>query len=96
MDISFDSSRPGVYLPLQDGRQNCRYIEYLGDPELQPIRSYEIGFLVRFFYRCCEYLNGKVNTDLNSLKLVCNTKLHLNNKHFTLSVPDGLDQSLRT
>lgn len=47
-------------MPIQDGRQNCRYIEYMGDPELQPIRSYESALLVRLFYKLCSYFNSKV------------------------------------
>lgn len=61
MDSSLDSTRPGAFVPIQEGRQNCRYIEYLGDPELQPVRSYESAFLVRLFYQLCDYVNTKVH-----------------------------------
>ncbi|XP_031778842.1 sphingomyelin phosphodiesterase 4 isoform X1 [Nasonia vitripennis] len=64
MDSSLDSTRPGVYVPIQEGRQNCRYIEYLGDPELQPVRSYESAFLVRLFYQLCDYVNTKYQHEL--------------------------------
>ncbi|XP_058808686.1 sphingomyelin phosphodiesterase 4 [Phymastichus coffea] len=64
MDLSLDSSRPGVFVPIQDGRQNCRYIEYMGDPELQPIRSYENALLVRLFYKLCNYFNTKYQREM--------------------------------
>ncbi|XP_011506496.1 PREDICTED: sphingomyelin phosphodiesterase 4 [Ceratosolen solmsi marchali] len=64
MDSSLDSSRPGVFVPIQEGRQNCRYIEYMGDPELQPVRSYESAFLVRFFYQLCNHFNTKYQHEL--------------------------------
>ncbi|XP_015116625.1 sphingomyelin phosphodiesterase 4 [Diachasma alloeum] len=54
-----DDSRPGVFVPIQDERQHCRYIEYMGDPELQPVRSNECGVLVRWLYRICEMINSK-------------------------------------
>lgn len=60
MEFSFDSSRPGTFVPLQEGRQTCRYIEYMGDPELQPVRTNECAFLVRNFYKLCYYINFKV------------------------------------
>lgn len=59
-ESSLDSSRPGTFVPLQEDRQTCRYIEYMGDPELQPIRSNECAFLVRNFYKLCCYINLKV------------------------------------
>ncbi|KAJ8681355.1 hypothetical protein QAD02_017142 [Eretmocerus hayati] len=64
MDSSLDSSRPGVFVPIQEGRQHCRYIEYLGDPELQPVRSYESAVLVRLFYQFCSYINEKYQQEL--------------------------------
>lgn len=64
MDSSLDSTRPGVYVPIQDGKQNYRYVEYLGDPELQPVRSNEITFLVRALYKLCTFLNNKYEHDL--------------------------------
>lgn len=68
MDSSLDSTRPGVYVPIQDGKQNYRYVEYLGDPELQPVRSNEITFLVRALYKLCTFLNNKVG--LNNVILI--------------------------
>ena len=35
-------------------------ITYQGDPELQPIRSYESKVLVRMFYALSSYFNEKV------------------------------------
>ncbi|XP_033230954.1 sphingomyelin phosphodiesterase 4 isoform X2 [Belonocnema kinseyi] len=64
VDSNLDSSRPGVFVPIQDGKQNCRYVEYLGDPELQPVRSNEIAFLVRVLYQLCNYLNKKYQNEL--------------------------------
>ncbi|XP_014479776.1 PREDICTED: sphingomyelin phosphodiesterase 4 [Dinoponera quadriceps] len=64
---SLDSSKPGVFVPLQEGRQTCRYIEYMGDPELQPVRTYECAFLVRNFYKLCCYINHKYQHDITAL-----------------------------
>ncbi|XP_043462172.1 sphingomyelin phosphodiesterase 4 [Leptopilina heterotoma] len=64
LDSSLDSTRPGVYVPIQDGKQNYRYVEYLGDPELQPVRSNEITILVRALYKLCTFLNNKYQHDL--------------------------------
>ncbi|XP_032686801.1 sphingomyelin phosphodiesterase 4 isoform X2 [Odontomachus brunneus] len=66
-ESSLDSSRPGVFVPLQEGRQTCRYIEYMGDPELQPIRTYECGFLVRNFYKLCCFINFKYRHEIITL-----------------------------
>ncbi|XP_012272943.1 sphingomyelin phosphodiesterase 4 [Orussus abietinus] len=63
-ETSMDTSRPGVYVPIQDGRQTCRYIEYMGDPELQPVRTNENSFLVRNFYRLCSHYNRKYEREL--------------------------------
>ncbi|KAK2581186.1 hypothetical protein KPH14_007988 [Odynerus spinipes] len=67
MDSSLDSSRPGVFVPIPDGRQNFRYIEYMGDPELQPVRSNECAFLVRNVYKLCDYINKKYRHEINEL-----------------------------
>ncbi|XP_012542626.1 sphingomyelin phosphodiesterase 4 [Monomorium pharaonis] len=67
VESSFDSSRPGTFVPLQEGRQTCRYIEYMGDPELQPVRSNECAFLVRNFYKLCCYINLKYRYEIISL-----------------------------
>ncbi|XP_043281782.1 sphingomyelin phosphodiesterase 4 isoform X2 [Venturia canescens] len=64
MDSSSDSSRPGVFVPKQDERQNCRYIEYMGDPELQPVKTNEFAFLVRKFYKLSEYVNEKYKSEI--------------------------------
>ena len=62
-----DSSRPGVFVPKQDERQTYRYIEYMGDPLLQPVRSNEFGFLVRKFDEVCQYLNSKVSSFISNI-----------------------------
>ncbi|EZA53176.1 Sphingomyelin phosphodiesterase [Ooceraea biroi] len=67
MESSFDSSRPGTFVPLQEGRQTCRYIEYMGDPELQPVRTNECAFLVRNFYKLCCYVNLKYRHEITAL-----------------------------
>ncbi|XP_051170691.1 sphingomyelin phosphodiesterase 4 [Leptopilina boulardi] len=67
MDSSLDSTRPGVYVPIQDGKQNYRYVEYLGDPELQPVRSNEITILVRALYKLCAFLNNKYQHELSRM-----------------------------
>lgn len=63
-DSSLDSSRPGTFVPLQKDRQTCRYIEYMGDPELQPIRTNECAFLVRSLYKLCCYINFKYRREI--------------------------------
>ncbi|KAK1133969.1 hypothetical protein K0M31_011755 [Melipona bicolor] len=59
MDSSLDTSRPGIFVPDQKDRQTCKYIEYMGDPELQPVRSNECAFLVKNLYKLCTYINVK-------------------------------------
>ncbi|KAL6430906.1 hypothetical protein ACFW04_007007 [Cataglyphis niger] len=66
-ESSLDSSRPGTFVPLQEDRQTCRYIEYMGDPEQQPIRSNECAFLVRNFYKLCCYINLKYRREIIAL-----------------------------
>lgn len=36
-------------------------IQYQGDPELQPIRSYENALLVRLFYKISSLVNERVS-----------------------------------
>ncbi|KAH0950302.1 hypothetical protein HN011_012496 [Eciton burchellii] len=67
VESSFDTSRPGTFVPLQEGRQTCRYIEYMGDPELQPVRTNECAFLVRNFYKLCCYVNIKYRHEITAL-----------------------------
>ncbi|XP_019736165.1 sphingomyelin phosphodiesterase 4 isoform X2 [Hippocampus comes] len=42
-------------------------IQYQGDPELQPIRSYENALLVRFLYRMSSLLNDQFESHLTQL-----------------------------
>ncbi|KAK9529757.1 hypothetical protein VZT92_013831 [Zoarces viviparus] len=42
-------------------------IQYQGDPELQPIRSYENALLVRMFYRISSLLNERFGGHMNAL-----------------------------
>ncbi|XP_063329399.1 sphingomyelin phosphodiesterase 4 isoform X2 [Pelmatolapia mariae] len=42
-------------------------IHYQGDPELQPIRSYENALLVRFFYRISSLINERFGRHMNAL-----------------------------
>ncbi|CAK9821994.1 Sphingomyelin phosphodiesterase 4 [Anthophora retusa] len=67
MDSSLDTSKPGVFVPIQKDRQTCQYIEYMGDPELQPVRSNECAFLVRNLYRLCTYINVKYRHKISLL-----------------------------
>lgn len=41
--------------------QMNKKLEYQGDPDLQPVRSTEIGFLVRFLYQVSSKLNEMVS-----------------------------------
>lgn len=67
LDSSLDTSKPGVFVPNQEHRQTCRYIEYLGDPELQPVRSTECGFLVKYFYNLCTRINLKYQQQITRM-----------------------------
>lgn len=42
-------------------------IQYQGDPELQPIRSYESALLVRLFYRISSLVNDRLGAHMNAL-----------------------------
>lgn len=66
-ESSLNSSKPGTFVSLQEDRQTCRYIEYMGDPELQPIRTNECAFLVRNFYKLCCYINLKYRREIIAL-----------------------------
>ncbi|XP_048509001.1 sphingomyelin phosphodiesterase 4 isoform X2 [Athalia rosae] len=66
MDTSLDTSRPGVYLQIQERRQSCRYIEFMGDPELQPVRTHENAFLVRLLFQLCNHINTKYQLQLQT------------------------------
>ncbi|XP_053988733.1 sphingomyelin phosphodiesterase 4 [Hylaeus anthracinus] len=66
-DSSLDTSKPGVFVSVQKDRQTCQYIEYMGDPELQPVRSNECAFLVRYFYKLCVYVNMKYRHKITAM-----------------------------
>ncbi|KAK0043891.1 sphingomyelin phosphodiesterase 4 [Biomphalaria pfeifferi] len=40
---------------------------YVGDPDLQPVRSYENGTLVNILFRFCSFINSYFSSDLISL-----------------------------
>ncbi|KAI1900874.1 hypothetical protein AGOR_G00054340 [Albula goreensis] len=42
-------------------------IEYQGDPELQPIRSYENAFLVRLFFWIASFVNQRLSRQMDAL-----------------------------
>ncbi|XP_051733697.1 sphingomyelin phosphodiesterase 4 isoform X1 [Ctenopharyngodon idella] len=42
-------------------------IEYQGDPELQPIRSYENAFLVRLLFRISTFINARLGDHMEAL-----------------------------
>lgn len=67
LESSMDTSRPGVFMPIQKERQNCRYIEYMGDPELQPVRTHECAFLVRRLYKLCEFINANYENEITTV-----------------------------
>lgn len=49
-----------VFLQIINGLRRFD-IHYQGDPELQPIRSYENALLVRLFYRISSLINERVS-----------------------------------
>lgn len=49
-----------VFLQIINGLRRFD-IHYQGDPELQPIRSYENALLVRLFYRISSLINDRVS-----------------------------------
>ena len=71
MDSSLDTSKPGVFVSVQEDRQTCRYVEYLGDPELQPVRSNECAFLVKNLYKLSSYINMKYRREITGLYQRC-------------------------
>lgn len=42
---------------------------YQGDPDLQPIRSFENGTLVRLLHHLCNFVNTQVG-ESNSIKII--------------------------
>lgn len=42
-------------------KKNENELKYEGDPDLQPICSFENAFLVRFFYYICSWINYNVS-----------------------------------
>ncbi|XP_063239013.1 sphingomyelin phosphodiesterase 4 [Bacillus rossius redtenbacheri] len=45
-------------------RQTPACLGYEGDPDLQPIRSFEIAFLVRFLYQVCSKINEMYGVEI--------------------------------
>lgn len=66
MDSSADTYRPGVFVRSQEERHQFHYIEYMGDPEMQPVRSNECAFLVRNLYKICEIINSKYQREITN------------------------------
>lgn len=60
MNSSTDSNRPGEFVLVRNAHQNCKCMEYMGDPELKPVQSNESAFLVRLLYNFCQFINNKV------------------------------------
>ncbi|XP_076003416.1 sphingomyelin phosphodiesterase 4 isoform X2 [Genypterus blacodes] len=58
-------------------------IEYRGDPELQPIRSFENALLVRLFYRISSLLNDRFGGHMNRLCSRPNFLGRLSRHYFT-------------
>lgn len=58
------------FLTPERVRERMKKIKYEGDPDLHPIRSTEITFLVRMFYQLSMYLNE--NVGLISSFFFCN------------------------
>ena len=48
-----------MYFQLMNGLRKFE-IEYQGDPDLQPIRSFENAFMVRLLHSVTSYVNHKV------------------------------------
>ncbi|XP_053595621.1 sphingomyelin phosphodiesterase 4 isoform X2 [Microplitis demolitor] len=67
MNSSMDSSRPGEFVLIRNAHQNCKCMDYMGDPELKPVSSNESAFLVRLLYRFCEVINHKYETKIISM-----------------------------
>jgi hypothetical protein len=47
--------------PSRDWKERRKHIKYEGDPDLQPIKSTEIAFLVRLFHQVACKLNEMVS-----------------------------------
>lgn len=63
---SFSNSGPEIandfrFLTPAKVRERVKKIKYDGDPDLHPIRSNEVTFLVRMFYQLAIYINEKVS-----------------------------------
>lgn len=48
-----------IFFQMANGFRHFE-VEYLGDPDLQPIRTYESTTLVRLLFRVCSVINQKV------------------------------------
>lgn len=56
-----NESSSGTFLMASPLSPQKRYdLVYRGNPDTQPIRSYEIAFLVRMFHQICSNINEKV------------------------------------
>ncbi|XP_046680613.1 sphingomyelin phosphodiesterase 4 isoform X2 [Homalodisca vitripennis] len=60
------SSRPASINEMSPTlmRRGLQDLKYEGDPDLQPIRSYESAFLVRFLYHLCAWINYNYSSQL--------------------------------
>lgn len=56
-----DSLSTSTFIGSPVSPQRRYDIEYRGNPDTQPIRSFEVAFLVRLFHQICSNINEKVN-----------------------------------
>ncbi|KAH0560300.1 hypothetical protein KQX54_003305 [Cotesia glomerata] len=67
MNSSSDCNRPGEFVLVRNAHQNCKCMEYMGDPELKPVQSNESAFLVRLLYNFCQFINNKYEAKIISM-----------------------------
>lgn len=62
---SFRDSNAGMSCTLPSrvpkDRISYHHVKYQGNPDLQPIRTFEVAFLVRLLYHLSTLINEKVN-----------------------------------
>lgn len=72
-----DSTSGSLLLTSQLSPQKRYDLIYRGNPDTQPIRSYEIAFLVRIFHQICSNINDKVLTLFMKIPVTVLTSFNL-------------------